>query len=139
MSTCVSELASIDKAVQKKLMDADIASLEDLVRLHTSPKECLSVSAATGISLDDLRHIVNLALFSQIDGVDNTYAAILVKIGVDTIKRLSGTKAESLLFKMAEFNESQPMVHLLPSLTTIERWISDATAITNTDRSMGAL
>jgi hypothetical protein len=58
--------------------------------------------------------------------VGEQYSDLLEKAGVDTVVELAKRKPENLLTKMAEVNAEKNLVNRLPTLKTVEGWVSTA-------------
>lgn len=92
-----------------------------------------------GITLKDLKgkvelpdpsleKVVTLGNLLTVAEVGTKYAYVLAKkeVGIKSIKDLAQSKPEDLLKKITELNKKQKMLRILPNITKIKTWISDA-------------
>ncbi len=63
---------------------------------------------------------------SRICGIGEKYSELLELSGVDTIVELSQRDSDNLFIKISEVNEEKDLTRKLPTLSQVEKWISDA-------------
>jgi predicted flap endonuclease-1-like 5' DNA nuclease len=120
------EIEGIGATQAKKLEQAGVKKVEELLEKGTTPKGRQDLAEATGISAKLILRWVNMADLFRIKGVGEEYADLLEAVGVDTVKELAQRKAENLHAKMAEVNEQKKLVRAVPALSQVEQWIAQA-------------
>jgi predicted flap endonuclease-1-like 5' DNA nuclease len=117
------DIEGVGEVYAKKLTDAGIKSVEQLLESGATPKGRDELAEKTGISHALLLRWVNHADLIRIVGVAEQYAELLEASGVDSIPELSHRVAENLHAKMVEINEKKNLVRRLPSVGQIGSWI----------------
>jgi hypothetical protein len=113
----------VGEVYAKKLQDAGIKTVEELLEQAATPKGRDQVVEKTGISGALILRWVNHADLIRIVGVAEQFAELLEASGVDSIPELSHRVAENLHSKMLEVNEQKHLVKRLPSVGQIAGWI----------------
>jgi predicted flap endonuclease-1-like 5' DNA nuclease len=120
------EIEGIGATQAKKLEQAGLNKVEDLLEKGATPKGRQDLAEATGISAKLILRWVNMADLFRIKGVGEEYSDLVEAAGVDTVKELAQRKAENLHAKMAEVNEQKKLVRAVPALSQVEKWIAQA-------------
>jgi predicted flap endonuclease-1-like 5' DNA nuclease len=120
------EIEGIGAAQAKKLEQAGLNKVEDLLERGATSKGRQDLADATGISAKLILRWVNMADLFRIKGVGEEYSDLLEAAGVDTVKELAQRKAENLHARMAEVNEQKKLVRAVPALSQVEKWIAQA-------------
>jgi predicted flap endonuclease-1-like 5' DNA nuclease len=84
------------------------------------------VAAKAGISDKLILEWVNHVDLFRIKGVGEEYADLLEEAGVDTVVELAQRRADNLLSKMTEVNDSKNLVNKMPALSQVEDWVAQA-------------
>ena len=132
----IADINFVSADVRDKLANAGVKSLADLAVLHISPKRCFEISQSTGLSLVKLHWIINIALFNQVHGIGINHSALLLKIGIDSVEKLAKALPENLLQDMREYNRGNTLLHILPSLLVVSRWVEEAQNVMKQDNGV---
>ncbi|MGO9596654.1 MAG: DUF4332 domain-containing protein [Isosphaeraceae bacterium] len=117
------DIEGVGEVYAKKLQDAGIKTVEQLLEQGATPKGRDEIAAKTGISGALILRWVNHADLIRIVGVAEQFAELLEASGVDSVPELSHRIAENLHAKMVEINEKNNLVRRLPSVGQIGSWI----------------
>ena len=117
------DIEGVGEVYAKKLTEAGIKSVEQLLEAGANPKGRDELAEKTGISSALILRWVNHADLIRIVGVAEQFAELLEASGVDSIPELSHRVAENLHAKMVEVNEKRNLVKRLPSVGQISSWI----------------
>jgi len=117
------DIEGVGEVYAKKLQDAGIKTVEQLLEQGATPKGRDEIAAKTGISGALILRWVNHADLIRIVGVAEQFAELLEASGVDSVPELAHRIAENLHAKMVEVNEKNNLVRRLPSVGQIGSWI----------------
>jgi predicted flap endonuclease-1-like 5' DNA nuclease len=117
------DIEGVGEVYAKKLTEAGIKSVEQLLEAGATPKGRDELAEKTGISSSLVLRWVNHADLIRIVGVAEQFAELLEASGVDSIPELANRVAENLHSKMVEVNEKRNLVKRLPSVGQISSWI----------------
>lgn len=109
-----------------KLKRAGVGSTESLLKMGGTAAGRKDLAAKSGVSDKLLLEWVNHVDLFRIKGVGEEYADLLEEAGVDTVVELAQRKANNLLGKMVEVNNSKNLVRKMPALSQVEDWIAQA-------------
>jgi predicted flap endonuclease-1-like 5' DNA nuclease len=124
--TALSKIEGIGPSYAEKLKKAGIKSIEALLEAGATAKGRKELAEKTGIGDTLILNWVNRADLFRVPSVGEQYSDLLEKAGVDTVVELAKRKPENLLAKMAEVNVEKNLVNRLPTLKTVEGWVSTA-------------
>ena len=124
--TKLSVIEGIGETYEKKLKEAGIGSIEDLLASCAYKKDRAALAEKVSVSEKLILKWANHADLARINGIGGEYAELLEASGVDTVPELSNRKAENLYAKMVEVNEVKKLVRKIPSAKQVEDWISQA-------------
>lgn len=127
--TQISDVEGIGASYAKKLQEADIKTVEQLLDQGATAKGRQSISTRTGITAKLILEWVNRADLARVKGVGSEYADLLEHAGVDTVKELAQRNGANLHAKMEEINAARKLVRRVPTLTQIEGWIAHAKSL----------
>ncbi|KGN81971.1 DUF4332 domain-containing protein [Porphyromonas sp. COT-290 OH860] len=122
----IEELEGIGPAYGEKLRAVGISSTDKLLEACRTKKQRKEVAEQTGLDEAKILKWANMTDLFRISGVGAEYAELLEAAGVDTVKELAHRKAENLLAKMEEVNETKKLVRRTPSIKNVEAWIAQA-------------
>lgn len=122
----IAEIEGIGPAVAKKLAEADIISVEGLLKAGSTPKGRDEIASKAGVSGTQILKWVNRADLFRVNGVGTQYSDLLEAAGVDTVVELATRNAGNLTKKMAEINDAKKLVRQLPSEKQVAAWIEHA-------------
>ncbi|MFO0890699.1 MAG: DUF4332 domain-containing protein [Isosphaeraceae bacterium] len=123
------DIEGVGEVYAKKLEDAGIKSVEQLLEQGAQPKGREQIAEKTGISSALILRWVNHADLIRIVGVAEQYAELLEASGVDSIPELAKRVAENLHAKMSEVNTAKNLVRRLPSVGQVSGWIDQCKSL----------
>jgi len=127
MSYPIEDLKTIGPGVAASFKSAGIRSTDKLLKCARDPKGRKLLATKTGLDEKCILRSANMADRMRIKGVGEDYAVLLEAAGVDTVRELKYRNPRNLAKAMAEANTRRKLgVQLLPSETTIGRWIEHA-------------
>lgn len=129
MTYKIIELEGIGEIYARKLMNAGIDTVDDLLKRCAKAYDREKLSAATGIPVKLILKWTNHADLFRIDGIGPQFAELLEASGVDTVKELRHRKAENLAAKMSEVNEEKKLTRRIPSVEQLEKMIEEAATL----------
>ena len=124
--TKLSVIEGIGEAYEEKLKTAGISSIEALLEAGAAKNGRTDLAEKTGISEKLILKWTNHADLARIKGIGGEYAELLEAAGVDTVPELAQRKAENLMAKMVEINETKKLVRKLPTAGQVADWIKQA-------------
>jgi predicted flap endonuclease-1-like 5' DNA nuclease len=120
------DIEGIGPAYAEKLSAQGLKTTDDLLGAAATPKGRQDLETATGISGALILGWVNRADLFRVKGIGTQYSDLLEAAGVDTVKELAQRRADNLIAKMAEVNETKKLVRQLPTEGQVAAWIEDA-------------
>jgi predicted flap endonuclease-1-like 5' DNA nuclease len=124
MSPSIKDIEGIGETYKKKLNAVGVKTTDRLLEVGKTPKGRKELEQKTGIGHKLILEWVNLADLFRIPGVGEEYSDLLEEAGVDTVKELKNRKPDALWQKMKEVNDKKKLVRRLPSLKSVEKWVS---------------
>lgn len=124
--TKLTEIEGIGETYAQKLMDAGIATTEQLLESCATPKGRTSLAEKTDISGKLILKWANRADLARIKGIGEEYADLLEASGVDTVPDLARRVPENLHAKMVSVNDEKSLVRSMPSEKQVRDWIAQA-------------
>jgi len=97
-----------------------------LLKAGSQPDGRRRLAEATGISLDQIHVLVNIADLLRVKGSAASTFALLQVVGVDTIKKLQLENPDNLFQNLQLVNRSKHFVRRLPTLEMVADWIEQA-------------
>jgi hypothetical protein len=122
----ITEIQAIGTEVATILKSDGIRTTIGLLRLAKTPKQRLKIASKTGAPEKSVLDWVTAADRMRVKGVGWEYSELLRAAGVRTVNELRFRNPQKLATAMAEINERRNLVRVLPSVTTVMRWIEDA-------------
>ena len=122
----ITDVEGIGPANAKKLVGANVRSVEALLQRGKTKKGRKELAAATGLNEKDILSWVNMADLFRIRGVGEEYSDLLEGAGVDTVVELSKRVPANLHKKMVEVNNTKKLVRQLPSEKQVAGWVEQA-------------
>ncbi len=128
MAYNIEDIEGIGPAFGKKMIDAGIKTVEDLLAKGKDKKGRQELEETTGIAHSKILTWCNMADMFRIKGVSSQYAELLVAAGVDTVKELRNRVPANLHKKMEEVNEAggKKIVQKIPALSDVENFVAQA-------------
>ncbi len=122
----LSSIEGIGEVYALKLKEAGVGSVEKLLEVGATAKGRKELAQKTGLSEAQILNWVNRADLTRIKGVNTQYADLLEAAGVDSVPELAQRNPENLYKKLVETNEAKKLVRKLPTLSQVEKWVSQA-------------
>jgi predicted flap endonuclease-1-like 5' DNA nuclease len=119
-------IEGIGEAYALRLKEANIITVEALLKGGASPQGRQAIAEKTGISGQLILEWVNHADLFRIKGVGSEYADLLEGAGVDTIPELAQRNPANLYQKLVQVNQERKLVRRLPTLAQVEAWVEQA-------------
>lgn len=122
----IADIEGISPKNATKLRKAGVRTTEGLIRVASTAKDRKALSAATGLSTNQILEWVNRADLMRVKGIGSEYADLLETAGCDTVKELRRRNAANLTESMAAINEAKRLVRRLPTEAMVQAWIDQA-------------
>ena len=123
------DVEGIGPTYAKKLVEAGVATTDDLLEVAGTKDGRTTLAEKTGISEKNILEWVNLSDLMRIKGVGEEYSDLLEEAGVDTVVELARRNADNLCAKMIEVNEIKKLVRRPPTLENVKSWVEQAKAL----------
>lgn len=122
----LTQVEGIGEVYAQKLIDAGIATTDDLLEKGATPQGRKDIVEKTGVSPKLILTWVNHVDLFRIKGVGEEYADLLEAAGVDTVPELAQRNAQNLRQKLMEVNEEKKLVRQIPSEAQVTDWVEHA-------------
>lgn len=119
-------LAMIAHGHEKKLVNAGITSIEDLLRTGATSNGRKTLVELTGLMEKCIIGWLNRADLSRIRGIGAQYALLLECAGVNNVSELASRNGYHLYQALKSLNADKRLVRMMPSLPKVEDWVSQA-------------
>ena len=126
MNYKIIDVEGIGEVYGKKLVEAGINTVEELLEAAKKPAGRAALAEKTGITPKLILTWANHADLMRINGVGPQFSELLEAAGVDTVKEFRHRVAENLAAKMAEINEAKHLVGRVPTAGEIQKMIEQA-------------
>ncbi len=126
MAYKIIDVEGIGEVYSKKLIEAGINNVDDLLEKCAKPAGRKALAEKTGISAKLILTWTNHADLMRINGVGPQFSELLEAAGVDTVKEFRHRKAENLVPKMEEINAEKKLVGRVPSVAEVQKMIDQA-------------
>ena len=120
------DIEGIGPSYVAKLADASVKTTEKLLDLAAGKTGRRILSEKTGINEALLLEWVNRADLFRLKGVGEEYSDLLEAAGVDSPAELAHRNADNLHAALVELNDSKKLVHRVPSLSELKKFIDEA-------------
>jgi predicted flap endonuclease-1-like 5' DNA nuclease len=120
------DVEGIGDAYAKKLKDAGIDTVDELLEKCAKPAGRKALEEQTGISGKLILTWTNHADLMRINGVGPQFSELLEAAGVDTVKELKHRVAANLHAKLVETNEEKNLVNRVPAEVEVQKMIDQA-------------
>jgi len=122
----ISDIQEIGPDAAAILKSDGIRTTGSLLRSAKTPKQRLKIAARVGADRKKVLDWVTAADRMRVRGVGREYSELLRTVGVKTVSELKFRNPEKLVEKMSNANSDHKLVRVLPSVTTVQRWIDAA-------------
>jgi hypothetical protein len=126
MAYPITDIQGIGADAAALLKSDGIRTTVGLLRLAKTPKQRLKIAAKTGTHEKNVLNWVTAADRMRVKGVGWEYSELLRAAGVSTADELRFRNPQKLAKAMADANAKRKLVRILPSVTTVMRWIDNA-------------
>ena len=126
MTYPITDIQGIGADAAAVLKSDGIRTTVGLLRSAKTPKQRLKIAAKTGTHEKNVLNWVTAADRMRVKGVGWEYSELLRAAGVSTANELRFRNPQKLAKAMADANAKRKLVRILPSVTTVMRWIDNA-------------
>lgn len=126
MAYPITDIRAIEPDTAVILKSDGIRTTVSLLRSGKTPKQRLKIAERIGADEKRVLDWVTAADRMRVRGVGWEYAELLRAAGVKTVKELRFRNPRKLVQAMAAANTKRKLVRLLPSESTVTRWIDSA-------------
>lgn len=126
MTYKIIDIEGIGNVNAKKLVEAGINTVDDLLQKAKNPAGRKTLEETTGISGKSILKWANHADLMRINGVCPQFSELLEAAGVDTVKELKHRVADNLQQKLEEINNKKNLVNRVPSVSEVLKMIDQA-------------
>jgi hypothetical protein len=126
MAYPITEIQGIGSDVAAILKLDGIRTTVGLLRLAKTPKQRLKIAEKIGADEKEVLDWVTSADRMRVKGIGWEYSELLRAAGVKTVNELRYRNPQKLVEKMKDANTKRKLVRLLPSVSTVTRWIESA-------------
>jgi predicted flap endonuclease-1-like 5' DNA nuclease len=119
----ITDIEGIGSAYADKLRRSDVRTSDDLLKKAGTRKGRKELSEQIGVSEKVILQWLFMADLLTIEGIGPDEADLLNAAGVDYKPELALRNAQSLHEKMLAVNEKKRLVHTVPTLKEVVRWI----------------
>lgn len=126
MTYKIIDIEGIGNVNARKLVEAGINTVDDLLQKAKTPAGRKTLEETTGISGKSILKWANHADLMRINGVGPQFSELLEAAGVDTVKELKHRLAENLQQKLEEINNKRNLVNRVPSVSEVLKMIDQA-------------
>ena len=113
----------------EKLQALGIRTKAALLKAGATKKGRVDLAEKSGVSEKLILGWVNRADLYRVKGIGTQYADLLENAGVDTVVELATRKPENLVEKMRAVNAEKRLVRLLPALSKVQAWVTEAKSL----------
>ena len=126
MAYPITDIRGIGPDAAEILKSEGIRTTIGLLRSAKTPKQRLKLAEMIGTDKENVLDWVTTADRMRVKGVGWEYSELLRVAGVKTVNELKYRNPQKLVDQMQQANTRRKLVHLLPSVTMVERWIENA-------------
>lgn len=126
MTYKIIDVEGIGNVNAKKLVEAGINTVDDLLQKAKTPAGRKTLEETTGISGKSILKWTNHADLMRINGVGPQFSELLEAAGIDTVKELKHRVADNLQQKLEEINNKKNLVNRVPSVSEVQKMIDQA-------------
>lgn len=123
MTYKIIDIEGIGNVNAKKLVEAGINTVDDLLQKAKNPAGRKTLEETTGISGKSILKWTNHADLMRINGVGPQFSELLEAAGVDTVKELKHRVADNLQQKLEDINNKKNLVNRVPSVSEVQKMI----------------
>ena len=122
----VIDIEGIGEIYARKLHEAGVATMEELLQQGATPAGRKELVQKTGIGDRLILKWVNRADLFRVKGIGEQYSDLLAAAGVETVLELAQRRADHLHQKMVETNQAKRLVRVVPGPEQVAEWVQQA-------------
>ncbi|MDY6937336.1 MAG: DUF4332 domain-containing protein [Cyanobacteriota bacterium] len=122
------DIESVRPDHAQRLALVGITTVSHLLEKGVSDIDRAELSRITGIDRETIVQCIEMGELLQINGIGTGYIKLLEAAGVDSVEKLKQYFPKDLHIYLVEINQQQQLVKVLPTLTAVESWVSQAKA-----------
>ncbi|MCD6348601.1 MAG: DUF4332 domain-containing protein [Candidatus Korarchaeota archaeon] len=126
LSYSIKTMEGIKETYTKKLREAGIRTIGDLLRAGAEKSDRKKLAKRTGISEKKILRWVNKADLLRVPGIGEEYSYLLEQAGVNTTVELSKRNPDNLYETLVMVNKRKKVVRRLPTRKQVASWIQAA-------------
>jgi predicted RecB family nuclease len=126
MTYQIEALPGVSSEVATKLINANVRTTDDLLKLGNDPQAMNQVATRTGLEEPKIRRLVGTADLMRVKGIVPQIATLLQETGVESVDELAKANPTSLAQALADKNVKEKTVVKLPTSTDVESWRKEA-------------
>lgn len=123
MAYKIIDIQGVGDVYAQKLTAAGIITVDDILAKGKTPKGRKELEEETGISGKLILTWVNHADLFRVKGIGPQFSELLEAAGVDTVKELKTRRADNLVAKMQEVNETKHLTKVVPTVAQMQEMI----------------
>jgi predicted flap endonuclease-1-like 5' DNA nuclease len=125
----LTSIQGIAEATEKKLNDAGVTSVDELLEKGGTPKGREELASKSGLGAAQILKFVNYADLFRIKGIAGQTAELLEAAGVNTVAELGQRNPANLTAKLKEVNDEKKLTGKVPTEKQVSEWIESAKAL----------
>ena len=126
VSLHLSKVRGANQQIRTRLKASGVTNSRQLLRAAGPFRARVVLSGKTGIDMASLAYLVKRADMARVKGVGATFADMLEVIGVDSVERMAGWRADALHRTLQDFNRTERFARRAPTLEEVETWVTQA-------------
>ncbi len=123
MAYKIIDIQGVGDVYAQKLTAAGIITVDDILAKGKTPKGRKELEEETGIPGKLILTWVNHADLFRVKGIGPQFSELLEAAGVDTVKELKTRRADNLVAKMQEVNETKHLTKVVPTVAQTQEMI----------------
>lgn len=129
MAKKITEIEGIGPAMEAKLLEAGITTVEKLLDRGCTKAGRKELAELTGLNESKILVWVNMADLFRIKGIGRQFSELLKASGVDTVKELRTRNADNLHAALVKVQEEKKITKAVPALSQVVDFIEQAKAL----------
>lgn len=126
MAVKLTSIRGMTDELAAKLNERGITNSDELLEACRTDAQRRELAEFAGVEKKLIKEAANRADLTRVRGVDEAYADLIENAGVETVKELTGRRADNLQAKLAEVHAATNRKMPVPTLEMVENWIESA-------------
>jgi predicted flap endonuclease-1-like 5' DNA nuclease len=122
----LTSIQGVGEATEKKLNDAGVTTVDELLEKGATPKGREELAAKSGLGAAQILKFVNYADLFRIKGIAGQTAELLEAAGINTVAELAQRNPANLAAKLKEVNDEKKLTGKVPTEKQAGEWIEVA-------------